>query len=93
MNLQATCDKCSRRFALVQILPEPEGTSGRCPFCGFHFARHYVSLLPKAIKDAENALEQLLSAVSMLKGIEPGFTLDTRELAHSLLEEGSPAQS
>jgi hypothetical protein len=93
VRLEATCNNCSRRFALVQILPEPDGTSGRCPFCGFHFARHYVSVLPNAIKGAESALEQLLSAVAVLKGMDPGFTLEMADLAKSLLEEGSPAHT
>lgn len=93
MKLEATCNNCSRRFALDMILPGPDGTSGRCPFCGFHFARHYVSLLPDAIKAAESALEQLESALSLLKGMSPGFTLEIGSLARDLVEEGSREQS
>lgn len=93
MKLEATCNNCSRRFALDMILPEPDGTSGRCPFCGFHFARHYVSLLPDAIKAAESALEQLESALSLLKGMNPGFTLEVGELAKALVEQSSAGES
>src|SRR5438105_13318063 len=49
MKLEAVCNTCRRRFLLTEILPPPEGTSGRCPFCGAHFGRHYVAALPDLV--------------------------------------------
>lgn len=92
MKLEGTCNNCSRRFALTQILPEPAGTSGRCPFCGFHFGRHYVSLLPDAVKGAESALDDLLAALQRLNGMQPGFTLDLEALTRRISEEAEAAR-
>lgn len=92
MKLEANCNNCGRRFFLTQILPEPGGTSGRCPFCGFHFGRHYVSLLPDAVKGAEMALGDLLAALERLNGMHPGFMLDLEALTRRINEEAAAAQ-
>lgn len=92
MKLEATCDNCSRRFALAQVLPEPEGTSGRCPFCGFRFGRHYVSVLPESVREAENALDQLLVTLGRLHGMRPGFTLDIESVIRRINEDATGAR-
>ena len=57
MKLEAVCNTCRRRFLLTEILPPPEGTGGRCPFCGAHFGRHYVAALPDLVRSVEAAAD------------------------------------
>lgn len=87
MRLQATCNTCRRTFVLMQILPEPEGSAGRCPFCGAHFGRHYLVVLPEAIRAAEAAEELFVAAVNRLTDMRPGFRVDTSALLARLGEE------
>ncbi|HEY8199837.1 MAG TPA: hypothetical protein VII47_00625 [Actinomycetota bacterium] len=76
MKLEAICQNCRRRFLLSQIKSEPEGTGGRCPFCGFRFARHYVQTLPHLLDAAERAGDAFLSALEQLHAMHPGFQVD-----------------
>jgi DNA-directed RNA polymerase subunit RPC12/RpoP len=92
MKLEATCNTCGRRFALVQILPEPDGTGGRCPFCGTNFGRHYVQVLPEVIEDAEAGADDLIAALEKLQGMHPGFRVDLKTLLRRINEELSPAE-
>jgi hypothetical protein len=87
MKLEATCNTCGRRFALAQILPGPDGTDGRCPFCGTNFGRHYVQVLPEVIEDAEMAADSLINAVEKLQGMHPGFRIDLKTLLRRFSEE------
>lgn len=87
MKLDATCETCGRRFALAQILPEPTGTGGRCPFCGHNFARHYVSVLPGLLEDAERGADFLAGAIERVQGLRPGFRIDLEGLMSKLREE------
>ena len=92
MKLEATCNTCGRRFALVQILPGPDGTAGRCPFCGTNFGRHYVQVLPEAIEDAEAASDALVAAIEKLQGMHPGFRIDLKTLLRRFSEELSSVE-
>jgi hypothetical protein len=87
MKLEANCNTCGRRFALVQILPGPDGTNGRCPFCGTNFGRHYAQVLPEAIEDAEIATDSLINAIEKLQGMHPGFRIDMKTLIRKFGEE------
>lgn len=87
MRLEATCNTCGRTFLLVQILPEPDGTGGRCPFCGARFGRHYLAMLPEAVRTAETAADRFATAVRRLNEIHPGFRMDVGKLLAQLQEE------
>lgn len=90
MNLEATCETCDRPFLLAQILPEPAGTSGRCPSCGARFARHYVAILPEAAKSADAAAGAFVAALQRLNDMHPGFKLDIGAILARLSDEFSP---
>ena len=92
MKVEGVCNTCGRRFALVQLLPEPEGTGGRCPFCGSQFGRHYLSVLPSSIKDAEAGVDTLAAAIDRLQGMRPGFRVDVKALMRQFAEEVSTAE-
>ena len=87
MKLEAICQNCHRRFLLSQIKPEPEGTGGRCPFCGFRFGRHYVQTLPNVLDAAEQAGDAFLTALEQLSGMHPGFEVDYGVILKRLSEE------
>jgi hypothetical protein len=87
MRLEATCQNCGRRFLLAQIKPEPEGTGGRCPFCGFRFGRHYVQVLPEVVDRAEHASDAFESALEQLHDMHPGFEVDYASILKRLAEE------
>jgi DNA-directed RNA polymerase subunit RPC12/RpoP len=87
MRLEAICQNCGRRFLLAQIKPEPEGTAGRCPFCGYRFARHYLQMLPRVIETAEQASDAFLSALEHLRDMRPGFQVDYESILKRLSEE------
>lgn len=87
MKLEATCQNCRRRFLIAQIKPEPEGTGGRCPFCGYRFARHYVQTLPHVLEAAEQAADAFVSALEHLNDMHPGFQVEYRSMLKRLSEE------
>jgi DNA-directed RNA polymerase subunit RPC12/RpoP len=87
MKLEATCQNCGRRFLIAQIRPEPEGTGGRCPFCGRRFARHYVATLPHVLDAAEQAADAFLSALEHLNDMHPGFQVEYGPILKRLSEE------
>ncbi len=87
MKLEAICQNCRRRFLLAQIKPEPEGTGGRCPFCGFRFARHYVQTLPQVLDLAERTGYAFLEALEQLAAMHPGFEVDHGAVFKRMSEE------
>ncbi|MGH2706182.1 MAG: hypothetical protein ACRDJ4_14180 [Actinomycetota bacterium] len=89
MRIEAACGNCGRRFLLTQILPEPEGTSGRCPFCGIRFGRHYLAMLPEAIEAGEEAADTFIASIKRLLETNPGFTVDVAGLLARLRDEMS----
>lgn len=86
MQIEATCDTCRRQFTLSQLLPEPGGTDGRCPFCGTRFGRHYVAVLPAVIEETEAAAEALVGSLEKLVGMNPGFKVDISAIFSDLAE-------
>lgn len=87
MKLEATCQNCHRRFLLSQIKPEPDGTGGRCPFCGFRFGRHYVQVLPEILEGAEAAADAFRSALEQLHDMHPGFDVDYEAVLKRISDE------
>jgi hypothetical protein len=75
MKIEATCDTCNRTFLLSQIGPDSDAP-GRCPFCGARFGRHYTTVLPEAVAEAERAATLLVHALGRLQAIETGFDID-----------------
>ena len=86
MKVEATCDTCHRRFLLSQIGPDSDA-SGRCPFCGTHFARHYTGVLVESVDRAELAASEFVRTLGRLQGMETGFDIDIEGLLSSMAEE------
>src|SRR3979411_482005 len=84
MKLEAVCNTCRRRFLLTEILPPPEGSGGRCPFCGTHFARHYVAALPALVRSVEAAADTFASSFNRLADMHPGFDLTAEDFLKRL---------
>lgn len=79
MKIEATCDTCGRTFLLSQIGPESDAP-GRCPFCGARFGRHYTTVLPSAVQEAEQAANAFVTALGRLQAMETGFDIDIEGL-------------
>lgn len=79
MKIEGRCDTCGRTFLLSQIGPESDAP-GRCPFCGARFARHYSTVLPETVREAEDASARFVSAIERLQSMETGFDLDLEGL-------------
>jgi hypothetical protein len=75
MKIEARCNTCERTFLLSQIGPDSDAP-GRCPFCGARFGRHYTTMLPQAVADAESAAPLLVHTLGRLQAIETGFDID-----------------
>ncbi|MEA2508459.1 MAG: hypothetical protein QOG21_541 [Actinomycetota bacterium] len=86
MKIEGTCNTCGRTFLLSQIGLESEAP-GRCPFCGAHFARHYTTLLPETVEEAEAAAAHFVAAVNRLQALQTGFRIDFEGLLKVLEEQ------
>lgn len=84
MRLEAVCGTCRRKFILGEIIPPPEGTGGRCPFCGVHFARHYVASLPDLVREVEATADGFASAFNRLADMHPGFQVNGQDFLRRL---------
>jgi transposase-like protein len=86
MKIEGTCNTCGRTFLLSQIGLSSDAP-GRCPFCGAHFARHYTTLLPETVEEAEAAASRFVSAVNNLQSLQTGFRIDFEGLLRMLQEQ------
>ncbi len=83
MKIEAKCDTCDRTFLLSQIGPESDHP-GRCPFCGARFGRHYTTVLPEAVRQAELAAGEFVAALGRVQSMETGFDVDVESLMADL---------
>ena len=86
MKIEATCHNCERTFLLSQISDESD-TPGRCPFCGVHFARHYLQVLIETVKASEVAAANLVHVLGRLESMETGFEIDMDGLLRTVSEQ------
>lgn len=86
MRIEATCDNCARTFLLSQISDESD-TPGRCPYCGIHYARHYLQVLVETVKAAEVAAGNFVHVLGRLESMETGFNIDTDGLLRKVADE------
>ncbi len=87
MKLEAVCGTCGRTFLLGEILPPPEGTGGRCPFCGTHYGRHYVASLPRLINAVEAEADAFAGSFNRLVDMHPGFQVKVHDFLRRLGEQ------
>lgn len=86
MKIEARCDTCGRTFLLSQIGPDSDAP-GRCPFCGARFARHYGTVFPATVREAEEASTRFVNALERLLSMETGFDLDLEGLFQRIESE------
>jgi hypothetical protein len=90
MRVDARCRVCGREFFLVMLLP-PEGTGGRCPFCGFDYEVPLAEL-GEVVAAVEKLADTFTHALRRLIELHPGFDLDvdaTLRLVAPLAAEGA----
>jgi DNA-directed RNA polymerase subunit RPC12/RpoP len=86
MKIEAKCNTCGRTFQLSQI-GHGSDAPGRCPFCGAHFARHYTTLLPESVEEAEASAAHFITAINKLQSLQTGFQIDFEGLLKMLQEQ------
>jgi transposase-like protein len=66
VRIRGTCTNCGREFLPEQVI----GAGGHCPWCGKAFNRDYTSLLVQALRQADQAGEDLEAALKDIASIE-----------------------
>lgn len=66
MRIRGTCTNCGREFLPEQVI----GAGGHCPWCGKAFNRDYTSLLVQALRQADQAGDDLEAALKDIASIE-----------------------
>lgn len=81
----ATCRACNRELLLVQATA-PGSLQGLCPWCGATLAPQNTSILVDATSRVEDALDELVSGLHLLLGMQTNFRLDREDIAKHLDE-------
>lgn len=66
MKIRGTCANCGREFLPEQVIE----AGGHCPWCGKAFNRDYTALLVQALRQADEAGDDLEAALKDMASIE-----------------------
>ena len=91
MKIKGTCRRDGREFLIEQVVEN----GGRCPWDGEPFQADYAATLVEALREADEAGNQLEGSLDRIADLHPALVLDKESILASLranLErlEGSP---
>jgi transposase-like protein len=66
VKIRGTCANCGREFLPEQVIE----AGGHCPWCGKAFNRDYTALLVQALRQADEAGDDLEAALKDMASIE-----------------------
>ncbi len=66
MKIRGTCTNCGREFLPEQVID----AGGHCPWCGKAFNRDYTALLVQALRQADQAGDDLEAALKDMASID-----------------------
>jgi predicted Zn-ribbon and HTH transcriptional regulator len=66
VKIRGTCANCGREFLPEQVID----AGGHCPWCGKAFNRDYTALLVQALRQADQAGDDLEAALKDMASIE-----------------------
>jgi hypothetical protein len=82
VKIKGTCRRCGREFLVDQVLEN----GGRCPWDGAPFQADYAAILVEALREAQQAGNQLEEALERVADVHPDLILD-KESVLSVLRE------
>jgi hypothetical protein len=91
VKIKGTCRRDGREFLIEQVVEN----GGRCPWDGEPFQADYAATLVEALREADEAGNQLEESLDRIADLHPALVLDKESILSSLranLErlEGTP---
>ncbi len=80
MRIKGTCRRCGREFLIEQVM----GNGGRCPWDGEPFQADYAATLVEALREADEAGNQLEESLDRIADLHPALLLDKESILSSL---------
>jgi hypothetical protein len=91
VKIKGSCRRCGREFLVEQVIEN----GGRCPWDGEPFQPDYAATLVEALREADDAGNQIEESLDRIADLHPALVLDKESILASLratLErlEGTP---
>ena len=80
MKIKGSCRRCGREFLVEQVVEN----GGRCPWDGEPFQPDYAATLVEALREADDAENQLEESLDRIADVHPAFVLDKESILASL---------
>jgi hypothetical protein len=80
VRIKGTCRRCGREFLIEQVM----GNGGRCPWDGEPFQADYAATLVEALREADEAGNQLEESLDRIVDLHPALLLDKESILSSL---------
>lgn len=80
MKIKGSCRRCGREFLVEQVIEN----GGRCPWDGEPFQPDYAATLVEALREADDAGNQLEESLDRIADLHPALVLDKESILASL---------
>jgi hypothetical protein len=80
VKIKGTCRRCGREFLIEQVMEN----GGRCPWDGEPFQADYAATLVEALREADEAGNQLEESLNRIADLHPALLLDKESILSSL---------
>ena len=80
MKIKGTCRRDGREFLIEQVVEN----GGRCPWDGEPFQADYAATLVEALREADEAGNQLEESLDRIADLHPALVLDKESILASL---------
>jgi hypothetical protein len=83
VKIKGSCRRCGREFLVEQVIEN----GGRCPWDGEPFQPDYAATLVEALREADDAGNQLEESLDRIADLHPSLVLDKESVLASLRED------
>jgi hypothetical protein len=80
VKIKGTCRRCGREFLIEQVMEN----GGRCPWDGEPLQADYAATLVEALREADEAGNQLEESLDRIADLHPAMLLDKESILASL---------
>jgi hypothetical protein len=80
VKIKGTCRRCGREFLIEQVMEN----GGRCPWDGEPFQADYAATLVEALREVDEAGNQLEESLNRIADLHPALLLDKESILSSL---------